>query len=89
MKNETKETDKITIMATVYKVKMVSHFINYTEKQFRQMLEELKDRERQKGNTMQIEVIKDISKRDLYQELRMMGLSHDNCDKVIEWSETL
>ena len=30
-----------------------------------------------------------VSMRDLYGELRMMGLSPDNCDKIIEWSKTL
>jgi len=44
-------------MATVYKVKVVSHWINYTEEQLKKMLEDaIKDKEREKGNTVQIEV---------------------------------
>ena len=44
-------------MATVYKVKVVSHWISYTEEQLQKMLEEaIKDKEREKGNTIQIEV---------------------------------
>lgn len=27
--------------------------------------------------------------RDLYKELRTIGLTHSQCDSVIEWSETL
>lgn len=30
-----------------------------------------------------------VGNRDLYMELRTIGLSHENCDKVLEWSETL
>ena len=30
-----------------------------------------------------------LSMRDLYGELRELGLSPDNCDKIIEWSKTL
>ena len=45
------------IMATVYKVEVVSHWINYTEEQLKQMLEEaIKEKERQKGNEIQIKV---------------------------------
>ena len=44
-------------MATVYKVKVVSHWINYTEEQLKKMLEDaIKDKEREKGNTIQVEV---------------------------------
>lgn len=46
-------------MATVYKVEVVSHWINYTEEQLKQMLEEaIKEKERQKGNEIQIRVEK-------------------------------
>jgi hypothetical protein len=45
------------IMATVYKVEAVSHWINYTEEQLRNMLEDaIKEKERQKGNEIQIKV---------------------------------
>jgi len=30
-----------------------------------------------------------VSMIDFYGELRMLGLSCDNCDKIIEWSKTL
>ncbi len=44
-------------MATVYNVKVVSHWINYTEEQLQKMLEDaIKDKEREKGNTIQIKV---------------------------------
>lgn len=44
-------------MATVYNVKVVSHWINYSEKQLQKMLEDaIKQQEREKGNTMQIKV---------------------------------
>ncbi len=44
-------------MATVYKVKVVSHWINYTEDQMKKMLEDaIKDKEREKGNEIQIKV---------------------------------
>ena len=44
-------------MATVYKVKVVSHWISYTEEQLQKMLEDaIKDKEREKGNTIQIKV---------------------------------
>jgi len=33
--------------------------------------------------------ISKVSTRDLYAELRTMGLSHDSCDQVLKWSETL
>ena len=46
-------------MATVYKVEVVSHWISYTEEQLKQMLEEaIKEKERQKGNEIQIRVEK-------------------------------
>lgn len=32
--------------------------------------------------------ISHVSMRDLYGELREMGFSSDNYDKIIEWSET-
>ena len=45
------------IMATVYKVEVVSQWINYTEEQLKKMLEEaIKEKERQKGNEIQIKV---------------------------------
>jgi hypothetical protein len=44
-------------MATVYKVKIVSHWINYTEEDLKKILEDsIKANERSKGNTIQIEV---------------------------------
>jgi len=44
-------------MATVYKVKIVSHWISYTEEQLKKILKDaIKDKEREKGNTIQIEV---------------------------------
>ena len=46
-------------MATVYKVEVVSHWINYTEEELKEMLEEaIKEKERQKGNEIQIRVQK-------------------------------
>lgn len=33
--------------------------------------------------------IYDISNRNLYKELRAIGLTHDACDQVLDWSETL
>jgi len=45
------------IMATVYKVEVVSHWINYTEEQLRKILEDaIKEKEIQKGNEIQIKV---------------------------------
>lgn len=44
-------------MATVYKVEVVSHWINYTEEQLKKILEDaIKEKERQKGNEIQIKV---------------------------------
>jgi len=44
-------------MATVYKVEVVSHWINYTEEQLKQMIEDaIKEKERKKGNEIQIKV---------------------------------
>ena len=44
-------------MATVYKVKVVSHWISYTEEQLKEILEDaVKDKERKRGNVIQIEV---------------------------------
>ena len=44
-------------MATIYKVKIVSHWVNYTEEQLKNILEDaLKQKERDKGNTMTVEV---------------------------------
>ena len=46
-------------MATVYKIEVVSHWINYTEEQLKQMLEEaIKEKEKEKGNKIQIRVEK-------------------------------
>jgi len=45
------------IMATVYKVEIVSHWISYTEEQLKKMIEDaIKEKERQKGNEIQIKV---------------------------------
>lgn len=33
--------------------------------------------------------IDNVSFRDLYGELRMLGLSSEYCDKVLEWTKTL
>lgn len=44
-------------MATVYNVKIVSHWINYSEEQLKKMLEDvIENKEREKGNTIQINV---------------------------------
>ena len=44
-------------MATIYKVEVVSHWISYTEEQLKQMLEDaIKEKEKQKGNEIQIKV---------------------------------
>jgi len=46
-------------MATIYKVKVVSDWINYTEQQLQKMLEDtIKDKEREKGNTIRIVEVK-------------------------------
>ena len=47
-------------MATVYKVEVVSHWINYTEEQLKQMLETAikeKEKERKRGNEIQIKKV--------------------------------
>ena len=31
----------------------------------------------------------DVSNRDLYQELRAIGLTHDACSQVLDWSKTI
>lgn len=33
--------------------------------------------------------IYNVNNRDLYKELRTMGLTHNDCDQVLEWSKTL
>ena len=33
--------------------------------------------------------IYNVNNRDLYKELRAIGLTHDTCDQVLDWSETL
>lgn len=33
--------------------------------------------------------IYNVGNRDLYKELREIGLTHDACDEVLDWSETL
>lgn len=33
--------------------------------------------------------IYNISNRDLYKELRVIGLTHDVCDQVLDWCKTL
>ena len=44
-------------MATIYKVEIVSHWINYTKDQLQKILEDaVKQKERDKVNTMRIEV---------------------------------
>ena len=44
-------------MATIYKVEIVSHSSNYTKEQLQKILEyAVKQKERDKGNTMTIEV---------------------------------
>ena len=46
-------------MAAIYKIKLVSHWINYTEEQVKQMIEDaIKEKERDKGNEIQIKVEK-------------------------------
>lgn len=50
------------IMATVYKVEVVSQWINYTEEQLKQMLETAikekeKEKERKRGNEIQIKKV--------------------------------
>ena len=45
-------------MATVYKVEVTSHWINYPEEELQKILEEaVKKIEREKGNTIQFNVI--------------------------------
>ena len=44
-------------MATVYKVEIVSHWINYTKEEMQKLLEDaIKQKEREKGNEIQIRV---------------------------------
>jgi len=44
-------------MATIYKVEVVSHLISYSKEQLQKILEDaVKQKEREKGNTMTIEV---------------------------------
>ena len=44
-------------MATFYKVEVVSHWINYTEEELQKLLEDaIKQKEREKGNEIQIKV---------------------------------
>ena len=45
-------------MATIYKLEIVSHWTNYTKEQLQKILEDsVKQKERDKGNVMTIEVI--------------------------------
>ena len=45
-------------MATIYKVEIVSHWINYPKEELQKVLEDaLKEKERQKGNVITISVI--------------------------------
>lgn len=45
-------------MATIYKVEIVSHWINYPKEELQKVLEDaLKETERQKGNVITISVI--------------------------------
>lgn len=44
-------------MATIYKVEVVSHWINYTKEQLEEiLLEGIKEKEKEKGNEIQIRV---------------------------------
>ena len=44
-------------MATIYKVEIVSHWTNYTKEQLEEiLLEGIKDKEKEKGNEIQISV---------------------------------
>jgi len=44
-------------MATIYKIEIVSHWANYTEKELQKILEDaLIQKEREKGNQITIEV---------------------------------
>tara|TARA_R110000803_G_scaffold38322_3_gene82753 strand:- start:24 stop:170 length:147 start_codon:yes stop_codon:yes gene_type:complete len=44
-------------MATIYKVEIVSHWSSYTKEQLQKILEDvIKQKERDKGNTMTIKV---------------------------------
>ena len=45
-------------MATIYKVEIVSHWVNYPKEELQKVLEDaLKEKERQKGNVITISVI--------------------------------
>ena len=45
-------------MATIYKVEIVSHWVNYPKEELQKVLEDaLKETERKKGNVMTISVI--------------------------------
>lgn len=45
-------------MATIYKVEIVSHWVNYPKEELQKVLEDaLKETERQKGNVVTISVI--------------------------------
>lgn len=44
-------------MATVYKIELVSHWINYTEKQLEQIiLDGIQTKEKEKGNEIQVRI---------------------------------
>jgi hypothetical protein len=44
-------------MATIYKIEIVSHWVNYTKEDLQKILEDaLKEKERKKGNEITIEV---------------------------------
>jgi hypothetical protein len=44
-------------MATIYNIELVSHWFNYTKEDLQKILEEaLKEKEREKGNVVTIEV---------------------------------
>ena len=46
-------------MATVYKVEIVSHWINYTEKELEQiLLDGIQAKEKKKGNEIQVTIKK-------------------------------
>ena len=50
-------------MATIYKVEIVSHWTSYTNYQLQKILEDaVKQKERDKGNLMTIEVTKQIGR---------------------------
>ena len=45
-------------MATIYKVEIVSHWTNYTKEQLQKILEDaVKQKEKDKGNVITIEVV--------------------------------